>query len=152
MNIDGGGSNTILMAALTRSQVVGVNQKSGSSAAENASDALYAAEGENSAETYDFSDMTPKRLFEVMNNLIKQGKMSLDESSGLLALFPIPIEGEKIGDMAAYTQPMNCFDKLQKAIEYSEYSCNSSGVHYYSIARDALQRFQGAKAGVDILA
>ena len=43
-----------------------------------------ATQSVESGDTYDFSNMSLQQLLETMNNLIKAGKMSIDESSALV--------------------------------------------------------------------
>lgn len=102
-----------------------------------------AAEGE----TYVFSNMSPQQLLQTMNELIKTGKMTVDETSSLIGLIPTAISKVQYdGEVpAAYYEPTNFFAKLQQAMAYDEYSHNEQGVIYDRKALAALERFQGTK-------
>lgn len=118
---------------------VSISQAARSLAAEDAG----AAEGE----TYDFSNMSPQKLLETMNELIKAGKMTVDETSSLVGLIPMAISKVQYdGEVpAAYYEPANFFDKLQQSMAYNEYSHNEQGIIYDRKALAALERFQGTK-------
>ncbi len=107
-----------------------------------------ATESAKSDETYDFSNMSPQHLLQTVNDLIKAGKMTVDESSSLIGLIPIAINNaQNDGQVsAAYYAPTNIFEKLQQAMAYDEYSHNEQAVIYDRKALAALERFQGTKA------
>ncbi|WP_146042106.1 hypothetical protein [Chromobacterium sinusclupearum] len=44
---------------------------------------------------YDFTNMSPNKIVSTMNNLIKNGKLSFDDSGPLLALIPPNISNEQ---------------------------------------------------------
>ncbi len=107
-------------------------------------------EGQEEAEggeTYDFSNMSPQNLLQTINELIKAGKMTVDETSSLIGLIPMAISKVAYdGEVpAAYYEPTNFFAKLQQAMAYDEYSHNEQGVIYDRKAIAALERFQGTK-------
>ena len=100
-----------------------------------------------SGDTYDFSNMSPQQLLQTMNELIKSGKLSVDETSALIGLIPSAVSKVQYdGEMpAAYYEPTNFFAKLQQAMAYDKYSHNDQGVIYDQKALAALERFQGTK-------
>ena len=104
-------------------------------------------EGAEGGETYDFSNMSPQNLLQTINELIKAGKMTVDETSSLIGLIPMAISKVAYdGEVpAAYYEPTNFFAKLQQAMAYDEYSHNEQGVIYDRKAIAALERFQGTK-------
>lgn len=106
-----------------------------------------ATESAEGGETYDFSNMSPQQLLQTMNDLIKAGKMTVDETSSLIGLIPTAISKVQYdGEVpAAYYEPTNFFAKLQQAMAYDEYSHNEQGVIYDRKALAALERFQGTK-------
>lgn len=106
-----------------------------------------ATESAEGGETYDFSNMSPQQLLQTMNELIKSGKMTVDETSSLIGLIPTAISKVQYdGEVpAAYYEPTNFFAKLQQAMAYDEYSHNEQGVIYDRKALAALERFQGTK-------
>ena len=106
-----------------------------------------ATESAEGGETYDFSNMSPQQLLQTMNDLIKAGKMTVDETSSLIGMIPTAISKVQYdGEVpAAYYEPTNFFAKLQQAMAYDEYSHNEQGVIYDRKALAALERFQGTK-------
>lgn len=103
----------------------------------------------NSVSQLDFSHMTPAAMLDTMNSLIKSGQMSLDESSSLIGVLPIRIDGSDSGE---WNQPMDFFDALKQQKAYNDYSHNDSGSYYSQLALNALTRLQGRITGADVTA
>jgi hypothetical protein len=99
-----------------------------------------------STQNYDFSDMTPKQMLATVNNLIKNGKMTVDESSSLVGLMPIP-DALRIANHESprdeSNTPVDFISRLKQEISYDQYSHNASGVGYGDKALDALSRIMG---------
>lgn len=92
--------------------------------------------------TYDFSNMSPEHLLGTINDLIKSGKMSLDETSSLIAL--IPSSTLNNGNPEAFYTPTNFYKSLQDLMGYSKATQNQPAVEYAEKAIAALKRFQAA--------
>lgn len=96
--------------------------------------------------TYDFTNMSPKQMLGAVNDLIKSGKMSLDESSSLVGMIGnLPLNK---ATNATYTadissQPVDFFAKLQQLIAFDKSINNTAGIEYANKALSALERLQG---------
>lgn len=100
-----------------------------------------AAEETKGGNNYDFSNISPNDILGTINNLIKNGKMSLDESSALLPFIP-----NKILHSSASVnsdQPINLFSGLERMIAYNKSIHNDAAVIYAQKAFAALERLQG---------
>lgn len=97
----------------------------------------------SAAKTYDFSNMSPEHLLNTINELIKSGQMSVDETSSLIALIPFPIANIGTNPEAFYA-PTDFYKGLQSLIDYSKATNNQSGVDYGEKAIAALKRFQAS--------
>lgn len=97
----------------------------------------------SAAKTYDFSNISPEHLLNTINDLIKSGQMSLDETSSLIALIPSPVLNAGTNVEAFYT-PKNFYKGLQDLIDYSNATNNQPGVDYAEKAMAALKRFQAS--------
>ncbi len=81
---------------------------------------LATATGENSTgKQVDFANMTRQDLFDWMNNQIRSGKMSLDESSPFLGMtMKVAVAaGPQSSEMAADTTRINFIEKARLGIE-----------------------------------
>lgn len=67
----------------------------------------------------DFTNMTPRTMFETMNKFIREGKMTLDESTAIMGMIPTPLSKVNYdGNMPeSYDQPWNFFAKIQEGIK-----------------------------------
>lgn len=94
---------------------------------------------------YDFANIAPDDLLGTLNSLIKSGKMSLDESSALLAFVPHPgLNGAMSGSGAPEpASPVNLFSGLEHMIAYNASIDNDAAVVYGHKALSALERLQG---------
>jgi hypothetical protein len=101
------------------------------------------------AKTYDFTNITPERLLDVMNSLIREGKMTLDESSALMRMIPSPKMPELFAPNA-FTRPINVFEKLKQGLAFAEYRHDENAKHFYQLTLDAVQKLQGTPKGVDV--
>lgn len=101
--------------------------------------------------TYDFTNISPDQMLKTMNDLIKSGKMTVDESSSILGVMPPTALAEASGyKTTSIYQPMNFIDSLKKSIAFDEFMHNTNGVEYGQKALNALQRLQGQPYGVDV--
>lgn len=94
----------------------------------------------------DFSNIAPKQMLNTINSLIKNGQMSLDESSSLIVMLPIsPLSKAVSGldDNEIANKPINFFTGLQQMITFNESIHNDNAVIYAKKALAALERLQG---------
>jgi hypothetical protein len=100
---------------------------------------------------YDFTNMTRGQLHETVNNLIKNGEMSLDESSSLVLMMgpKITVSGNSID---ASDEKVDAFSLLKQSIAFNQSIGNTSGIIYDNKALSALERFQGKTSGINIVA
>jgi hypothetical protein len=92
--------------------------------------------------TYDFTNIAPNDMLNTINSLIKNGKMSLDESSSLLAFVPPTELNAAMGKSGITNQPINLFSSLEKMIAFNKSIHNDAGVTYAQKALSALERLQ----------
>jgi hypothetical protein len=108
--------------------------------------------------TYDFSSMSPSQMRSTVNDLIRSGKMTLDESSPLLGMMGPPASlwaGSGSPPAEAYRmddQPIDAFAKLKAGINGAQSTGDSRNVEALGKTLDALLRLQGTTASVDIRA
>lgn len=102
----------------------------------------------------DFTYMTPRQLQGTMNDLIKSGKMSLDDSSALVGMVPTALSKVNYDGQApaAYEQPSNIIARIQDGIEGAKSRGDSANVDSLTKALGALQKLQGSVIGVDLRA
>jgi len=102
----------------------------------------------------DFTNMTPRQLQGTMNDLIKSGKMSLDDSSALVGMVPTALSKVNYDGQApaAYEQPSNIIARIQDGIEGAKSRGDSANVDSLTKALGALQKLQGSVIGVDLRA
>jgi len=93
------------------------------------------------ASAVDFTAMKPSELLDAMNDLIKSGRMSLDESSALLALVPTPLKPGMGGSGSTVNDdPMNVFQRLQEMIDNSLARQDNAVAQHVQKALTALDR------------
>lgn len=103
--------------------------------------ALAAKDGE-AGNTLDFSNIRPNDILETVNDLIKSGQMSLDESSALLELVPPRIRALP-NATAGSNEPINMFTRLEAMLAYNKSEHNDAAAIYDQKAIDALRHLQG---------
>ncbi len=100
---------------------------------------------------YDFTNITRGDLLSTVNNLIKSGQMSLDESSSLVLLM-----GPKIGldgsNIDASDEKVDVFSALKQSIAFNNYTGNTTASEYDMKALNFLQKLQGNISGLNIKA
>lgn len=93
--------------------------------------------------TYDFTNIAPNDMLNTINSLIKNGEMSLDESSSLLAFAPLTELNAAMGKPGSTNQPINLFSGLEKMIAFNKSIHNDAGAIYAQKALSALKRLDG---------
>lgn len=101
-----------------------------------------AAEAPTSGATYDFTNISPNDILPTINSLIQSGHMSLDESSHLLLLVPISLEGGS--SPTTLKQGMNLFSALENWMAFHKSIHNDAAVIYAEKALSALRRIQAS--------
>jgi len=107
---------------------------------------------ENSGVTkYDFTNMTKGQLRETVNNLIKNGEMSLDESSPLVLMMgpKLMVSGNSIDSS---DEKVDAFALLKQSIAFNQSIGNTSGIIYDNKALSALERLQDKASRINIIA
>lgn len=101
----------------------------------------------------DFTSMTRQQMFDWMNNQIRSGAMSLDESTPFLGM-TVKIDaatGAPV-DMASDTEPVNFIDRARQGIAGALWRGDQDAAARLQSAVATMQRYQGQVAGVDIRA
>ena len=112
---------------------------------------LFAASQTNSTSssggTYDFTNMTKSQMRSAVNDLIKSGKMSLDESSALVPMMAdstfTTVSGSSSGPQA--DTPINFVSILQNGIAGAVSRGDSANAAFLTTGLDALQKLQGSQ-------
>lgn len=94
---------------------------------------------------YDFSAVTRQQLHGLVNDLIKHGQMSLDESSPLVGMMGPRISADGSGRVS-WGEPegsMDVFAKLQAGIEWASSRGEYRNAERYLETVEALKRLQG---------
>jgi hypothetical protein len=103
----------------------------------------------NKIKKYDFTDITRSEFKNIVNDLIKTGQMSLDESSSLLYAMP----DQSIindSDLHMKNESVDVFSILIQSIAFNQSIGNDSAVLYDTKAFNTLMRFQDKTFGVDM--
>lgn len=110
--------------------------------------------------TYDFTSMSPAQMRSTVNDLIRSGKMSLDESSGLVGIMSPPAmrwagngtppSAEEFNRID--NQPIDAMAALRGGIAGAQLRGDTKSAEALGQTLDALQRLQGGTASVDIRA
>jgi len=118
------------------------------------SSALSAATAESStAKPADFNSMTRKEMFDWMNDQIRSGKMSLDESSPFLGMtMKISVTSGQPVDLATDTTRINFVEKASLGIEGARSNNDPDLAKRLQAAIEVMRRYQGQALGVDVRA
>jgi hypothetical protein len=100
---------------------------------------------------YDFTNISRGELLDTVNNLIKSGQMSLDESSSLV-MFMGPKIGLDGSNIDASDEKVDVFSMLKQSIAFNNSIGNTTGTAYDTKAMNFLQKLQGNIFGLDIKA
>lgn len=115
------------------------------------SSALSAANAESTTtKQADFSNMTRKEMFDWMNDQIRSGKMSLDESSPFLGMtMKISVATGQPVDMSTDTTRINFVEKARLGIEGARSNNDPDLAKRLQAAIEVMLRQQGQALGVD---
>lgn len=103
--------------------------------------------------TFDFTNMTRSELRDTVNALIKSGRMTLDESTGLVGIMGPAITTSGAAASSSYDQQrVDAFAMLRMGIDGAKSRNEDRSAASYSLALNALQRLQGTPSGVDLRA
>ncbi|WP_146056780.1 hypothetical protein [Chromobacterium alticapitis] len=104
--------------------------------------------------SYDFTNMSPNKIVSTMNNLIKNGKLSFDDSGPLLALIPPNLPNETFTQNLpnTYDQPINVLTSLQTLIDGDKYRGNFKSAQQAEKTLQLIQSFQNKTKNIDTLA
>ncbi len=100
----------------------------------------------------DFTNMTPRQLQGTMNDLIKSGKMSLNDTSAIVEMVPTALSKVNYDGQVpvAYEQPTNFIARIQDGIEGAKSRSDTINEERLTKALGALQKLQGTAIGVDL--
>lgn len=103
---------------------------------------------------YDFTSMTPRQMQSAMNNLIRRGEMSLDDTTGLVSMIPTELSNVTYDGRApsAYDAPMDFIATLQTAIASALSRGETSNATNLTQTLDTLWRLQGKASSIDVTA
>ena len=115
------------------------------------SSALSAASAESTtAKQADFTSMTRKEMFDWMNDQIRSGKMSLDESSPFLGMtMKISAATGQPVDMATDTTRINFVEKARLGIEGARSNNDPDLAQRLQAAIEVMRKHQRLALGVD---
>lgn len=128
-------------ASSTGSFAPSADQATFSQAARSQAERSPATDESASQGTYEFRHISPERLLETINDLIVRGTLSLDDTSSLIGILPIALDGGPVPP--EYYQPTNVFSLLERSINFNKYTHNDTAVVYNQMALSALRRLQG---------
>ncbi|MES2601836.1 MAG: hypothetical protein V4602_13605 [Pseudomonadota bacterium] len=101
----------------------------------------------------DFTGMTRQQMFDWMNNQIRSGAMSLDDSTSFLGMvLKVDAATGQPVDMASDTMPVDFVDKAKQGIAGALSRSDRDGAAQLQAALATMQRYQGQVTGVDIRA
>lgn len=107
----------------------------------------------STAKPTDFSAMTRQEMFDWMNQQIRSGKMSLDESSPFLAMtVKISAATGQPVDMASDGTRVNFIEKARLGIDGALSRNDADLAKRLQLALDIMHRTQGQTIGVDVRA
>ena len=95
---------------------------------------------------YDFTAVTRQQLRDLVNDLIKSGRMSLEASSPLVGMMGPQLRADGSGRMseADSTRPMNVFTQLQAGTEGAYWRGDQENAKRLIETLGALKRLQGS--------
>jgi len=106
--------------------------------------------------TLDFTTMSRSDLRDTVNSLIKSGRLSLDDTTGLVGMMgPAVMTYAGSGDpsAAAYdSSPFDALSALRTAIDGANWRHDDKSAAVFSRTLSALQQLQGTVAGLDLKA
>jgi len=109
-------------------------------------------QSEASSEDLDFSYMTRKELFDWMNNRIRSGDMSLEESSPFLAMtLKVKPSGEPV-DMNTDPTKLDFVDMARRGVDAAESRGEYAIADRWRTAWNSLQQLQGTLPSINFFA
>lgn len=110
------------------------------------------AQASQTVKKYDFTNMTPQEMQGVMNDLVRSGQISLDETSSLSSMIPSPLSKVNYdGQMPeTFTQSWNFLSRIQEGIESALSRNEKESANSLNRSLQALTRFQGQAVGVNV--
>ncbi len=107
----------------------------------------------SASEAIDFRNMTRQEMFDWMNDQIRNGKMSLDESSPFLGMTVklSATTGQPV-DMTTDTERFNFFEKARNGIEFARSRFDYDSAERLQTAIQTMERLQKNLMGVDLIA
>ena len=106
--------------------------------------------------TFDFTSMSRSDLRDTVNSLIKSGKLSLDDTTGLVGMMgpaATTYAGQGGSSAAAYEgSPFDALSALRTAIDGANSRHDDKSAAVFSRTLSALQQLQGTVAGLDLKA
>lgn len=103
--------------------------------------------------TFDFSNTTPAKLRDTVNSLISSGRMSLDESTGLVGMMGPAVTswaGAGIAPANSDDRPLDALASLRDGIEGAKSRHDDTNLAVLTRTLAALERLQGSPSGVDL--
>lgn len=98
----------------------------------------------------DFSNMRRQELFDWMNDQLRTGKMSFDESSSFLGMtLKISVDTGQPVDMATDSSRINFIEKARLGLEAALLRKDAESARSLQTALDIMQREQGQTIGVN---
>lgn len=102
----------------------------------------------------DFTSMSRSDLRDTVNSLIKSGKLSLDDTTGLVAMMGPAVSsyaGQGGPSAATYdSSPFDALSALRTAIDGANWRHDDKNAAMFERTLTALQRLQGTVAGLDL--
>lgn len=113
-----------------------------------------AAAGPRGVSSYDFTHMTPRQMQSTMNDLIRRGELSFDDSTGLVSMIPTALSSIDANGQTppAYDAPMDFIASMQTAIASALSRGESGNAANLTKTLEALRRLQGTASSVDLIA
>ena len=127
--------------ALNRQPPGGTFAAMQSEIAENTAAFSATNDGPASDSDYDFTNMSPNQMRDAMNDMIRSGKMSLDDSTGLVTLIPSSLSVVD-GNTTVLDQPTNFLSLTQDAIAGAQWRGDDASVAYLTRALNLLNANQ----------
>ena len=106
--------------------------------------------------SYDFTNMSPAKMQDTMNDLIKIGKMSLDDSSSLVGMIPTALSWAGSGTPSsasldqARSQHVDFLETLSAGITGAKSRGDTQNAESLTRTLNVLQDLQGTPSAVDI--
>jgi len=90
----------------------------------------------------DFTRMTRKQMFDWVNQQIKSGKMTLDESTPFITMTVRSDANGQPVDVDTDTEPMNFINSARGAIDGARWRNDAADVQYWSKALESMLKHQ----------